>query len=381
MFKERQILFLPVTGLAIVCGTYFLVPIMAKVVYLLQFNGILPFILNMSFIIVNKAILFIALIFICFGGGFLLFKKGAAPSTQDAAQPTEKSRNGEKICFFYIFLQFIKKKRAAPAAQRAIGVTISIFSITLYLVLFKSFWPIQDPGINVLVRTMKSYEGERPIDRDSFIDGFYYEFFMYGEKVLKPLLNTLKHDDKLVRYVGINALRRLKDHRAVEPLISLLKDKKKWIRTKAATALGFSEDQRAIKPLISALKNEKSTVVIHVIYALSNFKKARVIEALLERLRQEEADGVKSAINNSLHRITGMDYWGQLEKMSEFWQEWWRKNREDFIKTYCSIQRIPHVIFLQYKYEVDSMERLACSEAFRVDLLQFGEIEFGYKFF
>jgi hypothetical protein len=40
------------------------------------------------------------------------YKKGVAPPTQDATRPAEKIGSGEKVCFFYTFLQAINKKLA-----------------------------------------------------------------------------------------------------------------------------------------------------------------------------------------------------------------------------------------------------------------------------
>ncbi len=41
---------------------------------------------------------------------FCLRKKRVAPATQDATQPADEIRNGEKVCFFCKFLQGISKK-------------------------------------------------------------------------------------------------------------------------------------------------------------------------------------------------------------------------------------------------------------------------------
>jgi hypothetical protein len=46
------------------------------------------------------------------------FKKRVAPATQDATQPADKIRVGVKVCFFFTFLQGIRKKLAAGGKKQ-----------------------------------------------------------------------------------------------------------------------------------------------------------------------------------------------------------------------------------------------------------------------
>lgn len=64
------------------------------------------------------------------------------------------------------------------------------------------------------------------------------------------------------------ALRMLKDPRAVEPLIETLKDAYPGVRGAAALALGLLKDPRAVGPLIETLKDEEGLVRAAAAWAL-----------------------------------------------------------------------------------------------------------------
>lgn len=78
-----------------------------------------------------------------------------------------------------------------------------------------------------------------------------------NDRVVEPLIATLKHDNWCVRGGAARALGEIGDVRAVEPLsITALKDDLYIVRWVAAEALGKIGDARAIEPLITLLTKE-----------------------------------------------------------------------------------------------------------------------------
>lgn len=100
---------------------------------------------------------------------------------------------------------------------------------------------------------------------------------------------ALKDDQYTTRVAAANALREIRDSRAVESLIDALRDTERGVVFAAANALGEIKDRRAIQPLIIALK-EKGTFYVA----------------------------------NALERITG-EHFG-LDTTE--WQEWWDDNKK-----------------------------------------------------
>jgi hypothetical protein len=119
-----------------------------------------------------------------------------------------------------------------------------------------------------------------------------------------------------VRLKAVEALREIKDPRAVEPLIKALEDTHKDVRFKAVEALGEIKDSDAVRPLIDALRNKDGAVYWEAAEALGAIGEPGVeplIDALLDSSLDDEwgiarvleiigTPEARSAVNN-------MNYW------------------------------------------------------------------------
>ena len=193
---------------------------------------------------------------------------------------------------------------------------------------------------------------------------------VYDEQTVEPLIKALKDRDRDVRIRAASALGYFKDPRVVEPLIHALKDKDQDVRDNAAMALSVIKDPRAIEPLVEALeRNDLTEYAQHIIWYINKWGDPGFIEPLLELLDHEDIEVRKSIrwsledfplldvrvadkfveqlsrekscevisyINDSLEKITGQEYPGKLEKAAEWWQQWWKQNREEFIKKWSA---------------------------------------------
>ncbi len=108
---------------------------------------------------------------------------------------------------------------------------------------------------------------------------------------VKPLIQALKYENRMVRASAAMALGHLGDARAVEPLIQTLKDDEdRMVRTSAAEALGKLNDTRAIEPLIKAFKDEYSGVRLYAAEALGELNDTRAIDLLIQALKDEDPE-------------------------------------------------------------------------------------------
>jgi HEAT repeat protein len=106
-----------------------------------------------------------------------------------------------------------------------------------------------------------------------------------GTPVINPLIDTLKDEDKDIRYMAARALEEF-GYQAVDPLIIELGNNRSRVRICAAETLGKIGDPKAIEPLISALKNEKEDEIVreYAVYALERIGKPAV-KALIKALK------------------------------------------------------------------------------------------------
>lgn len=329
-FKEKQPLFFSAAGLLMVSAVYILIALMVAAVQLVpEFERDYPMSIAFSFITVIGPLLMIALLSAIMGGVLLFLKKGRTPTS--------------------VFTGVVRKKALATA----------LITIILYLFLFGSVWPIKDPGMDVLMGIMKKdkdrfWSHTNGLALNEMSNASFLEFFLFGNAATMPLINNLKDEDTFVKEISAVLLRYLGDERAIEPLIEKLKDKS--VQNRAAWALALFKDKRAFLPLITALKkNElvhdaipalgkledwravdpllarlddedpeirKSTAI-----ALGYFHDTRVAEVLFNRLQNDKSDGVKWEINRVLRTMLDMyvPYFQNVEKMKEWWQEWWDK--------------------------------------------------------
>jgi len=324
--KSGQHLFLPGAGLFMLSGAYMLITLMVAAVKLLPKPAdIFLLVVMLSFITVIGPVLIIAVILSGFGGILALFKG-------------------------------IRHLRIPTSVLK--GILLSMITLILYVLLFKSFWPIRDPSMNVLIRLMREnmYGNKHYV----IVPGCYYELLSFRKSVQEVLIEKLNDGDKNERWISASILRDIGDQRAVPPLIDALKDTDKKVQSTAAHSLfavwyqraipdyvtekiiealmeiareRYEKEHTMIAPLINALKHENTMVVESgVVEVLSWFKDARVVNTFIEKLKGNIPDRLKSKINEALQEITGENYKGEPEGMWQWWQEWWGKNKVEFIR-------------------------------------------------
>jgi HEAT repeat protein len=109
------------------------------------------------------------------------------------------------------------------------------------------------------------------------------------------LIEALGDSQGNVRAWTADALRQIRDIRAVDPLIHVLTDREVQVRIDSALALGAIGDARAISPIISILQQDED---LHVRYsaasALGELVHGEVLEPLVRALNDPETD-VRSA--------------------------------------------------------------------------------------
>jgi len=123
-----------------------------------------------------------------------------------------------------------------------------------------------------------------------------------GEPAVGALINALKYKDWEVREGSINILGMVGDKRAVEPLINVLGDENMIVRWAAAEAIGKVGDEGAVEPLINAFEDTDALVRESVARALGEIGDARAIESLMKALEDEDV-WVRKATTCALGRI------------------------------------------------------------------------------
>lgn len=104
----------------------------------------------------------------------------------------------------------------------------------------------------------------------------------------------------------VDALRRLKDDRAVLPLIDLLAHRSERLRSRAAEALGQIGDRTAVGPIADLFDRERSPLVMaSAARALGDLKDPAGVTALQAALQQTDAVRIKAVI--ALGEIGGTD--------------------------------------------------------------------------
>jgi HEAT repeat protein len=135
-------------------------------------------------------------------------------------------------------------------------------------------------------------------------DGVYYKrqaaiaaLSLIGDaRVVKPVLATLKDEDKNVRATAIDALARIGDHAAVAPLIAILGDSDPHVRSAAVGALSKLGDPRAIGPLAGRLRDDHWEVREAAIRALGLFKDNSAVGPLVGALKDRDREVREAAV-------------------------------------------------------------------------------------
>jgi len=343
-FKERRPLLFSSTGLLMIMGTFALIYGLMNGTRLIPSNyphlydlTIFP----LTFTTIIGPVLMIALVLVFLGGISSFFKKE------------------------------LRQNRFPGGVPKKAMIT-SLAAVLLYVFLFKTLWPFQDPAPAILFRSSQKLINNFPRKLEVIHVASYLEFLVYGKRVVKLLVNKLDDNEASVRQVSADFLEYLGDERAVEPLIKALKDNDKKLRDNAAAALVHIKDPRAVNPMVEFLEKDElrcygrliswlwklgewgdprfivplleklddrdKELRKSVISALGLFKDVRVVDKLIEQLKTEKVRDVIWQIHYQLYMLTGHGehHPGENGNSALWWQQWWKQNREEFIKKWST---------------------------------------------
>ncbi len=122
------------------------------------------------------------------------------------------------------------------------------------------------------------------------------------ERVVAPLIASLKNRDWIVRMHAAKALGRIKAPGSIEPLIPLLQDKVKAVREETTGALAAIGDA-AIPPLLAALTHSEWLVRLHAVEALGKMRSAVAVEPLLSVLFNDQDTSIREDAVRALGHI------------------------------------------------------------------------------
>lgn len=122
------------------------------------------------------------------------------------------------------------------------------------------------------------------------------------ERVLKPLMKALRSHDWIVRMHAAKALGRIKNPDAIPVLIPLLQDKVKAVREETSTALAAIGD-RAIPALLETLQHQDWLIRLHAVESLGKTRSHLVVEPLLSTLFNDRDSAVREDAIRALGEI------------------------------------------------------------------------------
>ena len=122
------------------------------------------------------------------------------------------------------------------------------------------------------------------------------------ERVLAPLIASIRNRDWIVRMHATKALGRIKDPGSIDPLLPLLQDKVKAVREEATAALAAIGDA-AIPSLLAALTHPEWLVGLHAVEALGKMRSAAAVEPLLSVLFNDQDTAIREDAVRALGHI------------------------------------------------------------------------------
>ena len=149
------------------------------------------------------------------------------------------------------------------------------YVVPILLVVFLQGCTKEDP--KVYVKDLYSRDLERRLTGG-------YELLRIGEEAVPLLIEELKSEEPVVRYIAAQLLGRIKDRRAVVPLTGALKDISPGVRARAAEALGKLEDERAIDTLIQAASDTTEELRAKAIEALGGCRSDTAYHVVISAL-------------------------------------------------------------------------------------------------
>lgn len=122
------------------------------------------------------------------------------------------------------------------------------------------------------------------------------------DQTLRNLLKEAHSEIENVSEYAVSSLAELKSERIIDLLIQSLKDQDKEVRYEAARELGERKNPKAIDPLILALKDEEPEVRKEVVYALRRLRDEKTIKPLIEQLKDQD-EGVRWSVALTLGQL------------------------------------------------------------------------------
>ncbi len=146
------------------------------------------------------------------------------------------------------------------------------------------------------------------------------------KRALDPLRAALKDNHPGVRDAAAEALHALGAAESIEDLAARLKDPDSDVRQRAAETLGRLRKTEGVGPLLAALKHPDAKTRIGAAAALGCIGDPTAVDGLIAALEEKEFYA-RHAVEEALARITGKEFRdiGQ-------WRDWWKQNRDAFLK-------------------------------------------------
>lgn len=126
------------------------------------------------------------------------------------------------------------------------------------------------------------------------------------DDVLPLLIDNIGAKDSETREMVVEALGKLKSQKVVDPLIHTLKDESKEVRIVSAESLGELKNIKAIGPLIEALNDEDEEVRASIASALGRMDNHKATNTLTKTL-SDKSDLVQGISIESLDEIAKYD--------------------------------------------------------------------------
>lgn len=155
-------------------------------------------------------------------------------------------------------------------------------------------------------------------------------------RVVESLIAALSDEFWRVRAMAAARLGGTRDPRAFEPLIAALDDGHPNVRIRATRALEKIKDPKAVEQLIASLTDDNQAVRSAAAVALGEFKDSRAIEPLIAMVRKEDGEMPRVRVLKALEKL---GHAGAAEAVQEYrnhrrdWNEWWRRNKEELLRS------------------------------------------------
>ena len=110
-----------------------------------------------------------------------------------------------------------------------------------------------------------------------------------GKPAVKPLINSLRDEDRGIRYWSTSTLAKIRDKSVVELLIRDSRDENYRVRRSAAEALAMRGDKRVLEILLIQAREDKDYTIRSIIAeALAKMGDKRGVEILIQALEDED---------------------------------------------------------------------------------------------